>query len=663
MIQLSLTSASDGIVATARAVVSDADAVLDRIEFFTTVLPAGPRRGPFAPDDATGFGSFEKDVLLDAAGQTLIEAFAVLADNTSVVSSPPAITVPARSSNVPAPAIRSMNAAAQWWRVDVSVVPGSCFSWKCWVRRDAWPTTDNTATGALLEEYMRFEGNRDELAFSIPVPGGGAGSWYVISIGYASDGGAGPRVCDVVDGTYGAPVREALVPSVAHTTGVARRQMEVTEKLRDFTDWLAANNVPGIIGEVGWPLEAVSAWNEVAASWFALANEKLLWVTAWAVGESWGSYPLQPYALESGVYVRKQQADVLELSANLTTASYKRGVNAAGAEFAAPVTEATSTFSNVNRGSTPAQYLWNGSLTYQYMWAQGHRLVRIPFRWERVQPALGAPLDPAELQRMRDSVNAAQAAGLEIILDVHNYGAYWLDENGIGVRRSIGTPQVTFAHFADLWSRLAQEFNSYAGVIGYGLMNEPVNMTGVSGKTPAETWETAAQSAADAIRAVALPAGAAAKWILAGGYQWSGTWSTGVNHRGPFVTDPANKVMYEAHQYFDADSSGKYTNHELNPVLEENWIRWEPNVAMWGVADDAGEGSEVYSVEVYRAGNPAPLDVAPVWKRSVTDAPVSACQEGGAGCAHRTYEYRIVVTDLRDGGQKDYAASISGFYQ
>jgi hypothetical protein len=150
---------------------------------------------------------------------------------------------------------------------------------------------------------------------------------------------------------------------------------------------------------------------------------------------------------------------------------------------------------------------------------------------------------------------------------------------------------------------------------------------------------------------------------MVGGYQWSGTWSPGVNHPAPFINDPANLVRYEAHQYFDFDSSGKYATHELNPVLEENWIRWEPNVAMWDIANDLGEGNEVYSIEVYRAGNPAPLDVTPVWKRSVADAPVVACQEGGSGCTHRTYGYRIIVTDTRDGSQKDYATSISGFYQ
>ncbi|HEV7595466.1 MAG TPA: cellulase family glycosylhydrolase [Gemmatimonadaceae bacterium] len=663
-LQLILSSTSDGIVASARAAVSDPDATLNRVEFYTTVLPSGPRLGPFAPVATTAFGVYEKDLLLDLAAQTKIEAIAVLTDGTSVVATPPSVTVGQRSSVAPAPSIRSLNLLSQWWSVNVSIVPGSAYSWKCWLRRDAWPTVDNTPSGAVVESYLRFEGNRDELAFALPIPGGGAGTWCAIAIGYGPDGAAGARLADVVDGTYDGPVREALVPAVLQVDGIEQRQTEMTEKLKVFTDWLTANSVRGIISEVGWPWEAVDAWNQVAQAWFSLANQNLLWVIAWAVGEKWGTYPLQPYALENGSYVRKPQADILEAAANLTiTGNYKRGVNCAGAEFGAPVTEPTCTFSNVNRGASPSQYQWNGLATYQYMFSRGHRLARIPFRWERIQPVLGQPLDAAELQRMRDSVSAAQQAGLEIVLDVHNYGAYWLDSSGSGVRYSIGTPQVTFDHFADLWTRLAQEFNAYPGVIGYGLMNEPVNMTGVAGKTAAETWEIAAQRAADAIRSVALPNGASHRWIIVGGYQWSGTWSPGVNHRGPFVTDaPVNKVMYEAHQYFDFDSSGKYSTHELNPVQQENWIRWEPNVAMWDIANDLGDGKEVYSVEVYRAGLPAPLDIAPVWKRSVMDAPVFPCPPN-TGCGHKTYEYRVVVIDTRDGSQRDYAASISGSYQ
>lgn len=663
-LQITFGSTGDGVVATARATVTDSDNALDHVDFFTTVLPNGSRVGPLAADRTPDFGIFERDVLLDPSAQTKVEAIATLRDSSTVASTPAFLTLAARSS---APATRSLaafRAVSQWWRIDFSVALGACASWKCWVRQGAWPTNDNTPSGVLAEDNLRFEGNRDQLAFAHPLPGGGAGTWYAIAVGYSLDGTAGPRLIDVTDGTYAAPTRELLFPSVELITQLDHRKQEVADKLADFTDWLTQYNLPGIIAEVGWPIGSVDAWNEVARSWFPLANQHNLWVTVWATGEMWGSYALQPYALESGTWVTKPQSAVLEETSNLASANYKRGLNIAGAEFGAPDTAATSSFSNTNPGTPGSQYGWNGAATYQYLYGRGHRLTRIPFRWERIQPVLGAALDSAELARMRASVDAAASAGFEIILDVHNYGAYYLNEGGtVGVRRTIGTTQVTFDHFADLWARLAAEFNATAAVIGYGLMNEPVAMTAAPGLTAAQTWETAAQRAADAIRAAVLPPGASPRWIIVGGYEWSGTWSPGVNHRGPFVTDASNKVMYEAHQYFDDDSSGRYVDPTLSLTAQENWVRWEPNVSMWDIANALGEGGDVYGVEVYRAGLTTPIGSSPLWKRGASDAPVQSCIAGSSGCAHRTFEYRIIVTDNRDGSRTEYATSISGPYQ
>ena len=663
-LQITLDSSGDGIVAAARASVIDADGVLDHVDFYVTVLPSGTRIGPLAVDRTPGFGIFEHDVLLDPSLQTKVEAVAVLTDSSTVVSTPAFVTLSERAVSAPPPALAAFRAVSQWWRIDFSVAPGAASSWKCWVRQGAWPTADNTPDGELVENYLKLEANRDQLSFTLPLPGGGAGTWYAIAIGYGADGTAGPRFSDFTDGTYDAPVRELLFPSVELTTELARKESEVKGKLADFTSWLAQYDLPGIISEVGWPVESVDAWNEVARAWFADANAANLWATVWATGEMWGSYHLQPYALESGVWVTKPQSEVLEESANLSGANYKRGVNVAGAEFGAPDISATSSFSNLNPGAAGVDYVWSGASTYQYLFGRGHRLARIPFRWERLQPVLGAELDSAELARMHASVDTAAAEGFEIILDVHNYGGYFFDEGGgVGVRRTIGSAQLTFDHFADFWGRIAAEFNGTAAVIGYGLMNEPVEMIPAAGLTAAETWETAAQRATDAIRAAVLPQGATAKWVIVGGYEWSGTWSPGVNHRGPFVTDSARKVMYEAHQYFDDDSSGRYVDPTLSLTAQENFVQWDPNVAMWDLASDLGEGGDVYTVEVYRAGTPTPLSSSPLWKQGASDGPVQSCTPGSSGCSHRTFEYRIVVADNRDGSRTEYSASISGPYQ
>jgi hypothetical protein len=181
--------------------------------------------------------------------------------------------------------------------------------------------------------------------------------------------------------------------------------------------------------------------------------------------------------------------------------------------------------------------------------------------------------------------------------------------------------------------------------------------------TPAETWARAAQEATDAIRAVALPPGAAHRWLVVGGYQWSGTWTLGSHHDDPFVDDPQNKVMYEAHQYFDENGSGFYSLPEVFPIVEENWVRWTPNVAMWAADRSGTEGASVHTVEVFRLGNVTPVGSAKVWRTGISDAPVEPCAPEGGDCVHKTYEYRVVVTDPRDGATSDFATSISGLYR
>ena len=662
-VQLTYTGWSDGRTGTAELKVVDPNGEVSRVDFYTTTVTnadgTGTRVGPATADRVPGNGIYEKDSALSPDFLTRVEAVATLVAGGTIRPTPEAISFDRRSIDVAA--IRGVVATCEYGVFTVSVVPGSAHSWKCWVRAGQWPTLDASPSAPLLDEYLRIEAKRDRSSFTLPGSGAAGTMWYVVAVGYDAAGVAGPRLVASVALTYAKAARPTLAVNVRQLNGVDHWKIEAEETLREFTNWLAKYQQVGFIGEVGWPWTDVTSWNAVAEHWFTLANQSRLWVTAWAVGEWWGSYQLQPYARENGVWVEKPQAAVLEQTANLTGANYKRGLNVAGGEFGTPTTEVTSTFSNVNRGTHGVEYVWNGAATYEYMYSQGHRLARIPFRWERIQPVLGGPLDLAELARMRTSVTAAIGAGLEVILDVHNYGAYYVHDvaTSRGVRRTIGTAQVTFDHFADLWQRLAQEFNATAGVIGYGLMNEPVEMTAATGMSEAETWATAAQRAANAIRGVALPPGAQPKWIIVSGYEWSGTWSFDSHHPGPFVTDSANKVMYEAHQYFDANRSGQYVEPDLEPVQEEHWVRWTPNVKAW---EENSEAPGAIGVELYRTDSFTPIDVEPLWRKGIADRPVNPCVAGSAGCGHRTHEYRVVLTDSRDGSITEFAASVSGSY-
>jgi len=332
----------------------------------------------------------------------------------------------------------------------------------------------------------------------------------------------------------------------------------VSGELTVFTDWLARNRARGYIGEVGWPDDSRGEgdeWNSVARAWYAQADAAGLGVTSWAAGEWWGTtYPMAAYedrAPGGGVDSADSQAAVVE--AHRSGGGGFRGVNVAGGEFGAPNVAPTSSFSNANPGAYDRAYHYDTDGTFRYLASRGVKVVRLPFRWERLQPRLGQALNQTEVGRLKAVVARARRAGIGVVLDAHNYGAYYLHDGRQGVRRAIGSPQVTTAHFADLWWRLSVHFGADPGVVGYGLMNEPVQMPSLNGRPAAETWEAASNRAIASIRGRGDR-----KLVLVAGYDWSSTVRWPRNHPDGWVVDRADNFRYEAHHYFDRDGSGTY---------------------------------------------------------------------------------------------------------
>ncbi|MEX0874465.1 MAG: cellulase family glycosylhydrolase [Actinomycetota bacterium] len=334
--------------------------------------------------------------------------------------------------------------------------------------------------------------------------------------------------------------------------------LRVRSELAVFTDWLERHGVLGYIGEVGWPDDSrgdADEWNALADYWYRDADAARLPVTAWATGEWWGTdYKLASYEdreSPDGVETADDQASVIE--SHTTTSSYRRGVNVAGAEFAGPVDEPTSLFSNASPGEDGTDYHYEPQSTFDFLVSRGIKIVRVPFRWERIQPVLGSPLDAAELKRLSDAVARARGAGLQVVLDLHNYGAYYRFDGSKGIRRGLGSAQLTKFHFVDVWRRLSSHFKNNSGVYAYGLMNEPTGMGESAGLSPARRWEIISQAAVDAIRA-----NGDGKTVMVAGYDWSGVRQWMTQHPSPWISDPTGRLRYEAHHYWDRDNSGDY---------------------------------------------------------------------------------------------------------
>lgn len=247
---------------------------------------------------------------------------------------------------------------------------------------------------------------------------------------------------------------------------------------------------------------------------------------------------------------------------------HRGGVSVAGAEFG---TERAG-FSNRNPGVAGADYLYPQRETIEYFASRGLGLLRLPFRWERIQPRLFHSLDEAELARLHQVVEHAQRCGAVVILDLHNYGRYYLERHGqvqvvkIDELVDSQTPVSRIA-LADVWRRLAAEFAGNSTVVGLGLMNEPHDMGSAD-------WREISQTVVTAIRQVNTDV-----QVIVPGDGWSNAHRFAeLNGAQAWIQDPANRVVYEAHCYFDADASGKYRRSyasELqdDPALVDRGVR------------------------------------------------------------------------------------------
>jgi endoglucanase len=208
-----------------------------------------------------------------------------------------------------------------------------------------------------------------------------------------------------------------------------------------------------------------------------------------------------------------------------------RGINLAGGEF--------------NPEHLPGvygkDYIYPQASSADYYRHRGFALIRMPFLWERVQPGLQQGLNRAELDRLQQSISTVASKGLRVILSPHNFGRYPI----AGAPAPIGSSEVSIEAFADFWARMTRAFVGNTAIYAFGLMNEPHDMNG--------TWQAAAQAALDAIRGVDRR-----RRVLAPGDQWSGAWSWQMLNSNFLLNDMAHNVVYDAHQYFDADHSGTY---------------------------------------------------------------------------------------------------------
>ncbi len=243
------------------------------------------------------------------------------------------------------------------------------------------------------------------------------------------------------------------------------------------------------------------------------------------------------------------------------------GVNMAGAEFGYQKLP----------GKFGTDYFYPEKRHFAYYRDKNIRLIRFPFRWERVQHSLGARLDHQEIRRLKKALDLAAMHEQRVIVDMHNYARYHGE--------LIGTPAVPYEAFADVWRKLASELKGHPALYGYDIMNEPHSTQGL--------WPGAAQAAVDAIRKVDPHT-----LIFIEGDRWANAWHWPRVNGNLHIQDPANRLVYEAHVYFDKDFSGRYAEpEEVDPMLGVERVRpfvewlkqhgYKGFIGEYGVPDDA----------------------------------------------------------------------------
>jgi endoglucanase len=376
-------------------------------------------------------------------------------------------------------------------------------------------------------------------AVSWTVPGNAAPGTYVVKIGVFAPGWASlyqwnDSAAQIVIAKPAAPVFATTAtesPSSVAPGGTATITAAVT----------SATSTTALIDVEVYDPSGARVYQVFDDNQAFTANQLRTYVATWQVpaGATAGSYVVAVGVFAPGWasnYVWNARAATFGVAIPTPTPASAPGakdfgVNISGAEFG----------ESHLPGVLGTDYIYpSDAWRMSYFSGRGLKLVRIPFRWERLQPTAFGQLSAPDVAGLTAIVNAAHAAGAKVILDMHNYGRYY------------NTPltEADAAKLDDAWTRLARSFADNPGVYGYELMNEPHDLPeGLDG------WNVLAQSATTAIRGVDTRA-----LVIVPGYQWQGAWTWTQWNSTLQVSDPANHMLYSAHQYFDPDGSGTYSN-------------------------------------------------------------------------------------------------------
>lgn len=293
-----------------------------------------------------------------------------------------------------------------------------------------------------------------------------------------------------------------------------------------------------MVGELGIPNDRPAAEQ---SDWNALMDISLEFLGCydvdwfgWAGGKWWGDYVLEIYDYQNGTQTPTPNAAPYENNYGNTA---KTGINWSGYEFAnAPEVwqDYTSAVSD-----------------FTYLAGRGVNTIRLPVHWcDATDGVQCGPIKPAWSAMICGLLDAAQSAGIEVILDIHEYGAYCADDPFLTCDRPLSDPAVLNCYLDFLDKLFAIQcgnttFGNHPALCGFDIMNEPACVS-------VSDWEGVSTQIVNHIR---NNIGHSGKLYVPTGF-YSGL--TNLNqHSGQWIND--SNFCYTMHHYFD-QTGGTYNN-------------------------------------------------------------------------------------------------------
>jgi len=240
---------------------------------------------------------------------------------------------------------------------------------------------------------------------------------------------------------------QGLAQSTRGTSDIASSSSPVTQRtlkaLSIWLQWLEDNSALGAITEVGWPSTNINLtnlgedclhWNPVAEVYLTELDPHDVWLMPFMDFDGSGHFNFLPgWSPGGGVSGTNAQFGLSSAPLLRHARMSKRGyVINAGPQgdppsrigFGAHITNSGIGYGGFQITQTVTMA---DQSTYNLIAAGGFTIVRVQCQWEELQATVGGTLVQAGMDRLDTQIQMAINAGLQVIIDVHNYAGlqYW----------------------------------------------------------------------------------------------------------------------------------------------------------------------------------------------------------------------------------------------